>query len=90
MKNLQTLIILIFSGSFLFAQNQTIEITGKVIESSSGEPIALASVMIEDKTTKELITGVTTEMDGTFKVETDSKDFNIKISFIGLNNKTIS
>ena len=46
--------------------------------------------MIGDNKTKAAITGVTTELDGEFKVETNATDFYIEISFIGFENKTIT
>ncbi len=89
MKYLLSFFILIFFSPFLFAQNQTIEITGKVVESASQQAIGFATVMITDKNTEELLTGMTTATDGTFKVETNTEEFYVSISFIGLENKVI-
>ncbi|MEM6967254.1 MAG: outer membrane beta-barrel family protein, partial [Bacteroidota bacterium] len=52
--------------------------------------VEFATVMIGDNSTKTAITGVTTELDGTFTVTTNSTDFYVEISFIGFDNKTIT
>lgn len=73
----------IFIANGLFAQNKSIEIKGIVLESNNQQPIEFATVMVTDKETAQSITGATTEIDGSFKVQTDSPDFYIEISFIG-------
>ena len=90
MKFLNILLLIFISTNALLAQNQKIEITGTILEINSQDPVGFATVMIADKTTKKIITGVTTEMDGTFKAETNTADFYIEISFIGFINKTIT
>ena len=88
MKYLKILILVLISSNFSFAQN--IVITGKVVDNINQQPVEFATVMIGDNKTKTAITGVTTELDGTFKAETNSTDFFIEISFIGFANKTIT
>lgn len=90
MNYLKTLLFILISSNFLFAQNQKIEITGTVLDKNSQNPVEFATVMIGDNKTKAAITGVTTELDGEFKVETNATDFYIEISFIGFENKTIT
>ncbi len=89
MKYLPTLLILIFTNS-LFAQDQEIEIMGKVVESGSQQAIEFATVMLKDKNTEKLLTGMTTGADGTFKVITTTAEFYVEVSFIGLEHKTIT
>jgi outer membrane receptor protein involved in Fe transport len=72
------------------AQSQNIVITGKVVDNVNQQPVEFATVMIGDKKTKAAITGVTTDLDGTFKVVTEATDFFIEFSFIGFENKTIN
>ncbi len=88
MKYLYLIFLIIFSTNFLFAQKT--EIKGIVIEKSSQQPVGFATVIVADKNSKETITGVTTEMDGTFKIETNATNFYLEISFIGFVNKTIT
>ena len=72
----------------LYAQN--IEIKGKVIEASSNLPLAYATVVLFDSATKQTITGVITADDGTFKIETATKQCYLQISFMGFVPKTIT
>ena len=89
MKYLQTLILIIFAN-FLFAQDQKIEIVGKVVERGSQQAIEFATVMIKDKNSEKLITGITTGIDGTFTVETNTTEFYVEVSCIGLEHKIIT
>lgn len=90
MKYLKILLLLLLSSNFLFAQNQKVVITGTVLDGKSQSPVEFATVMLGDNKTKTAITGVTTELNGTFKLETNATDFYIEISFIGFSNKTIT
>lgn len=76
--------------TFLFAQNDAIEITGKVVESVNREPVEFATVLIADKGTEAAITGVTTDVDGSFNIETAASDFYVQISFIGYETQVIT
>jgi outer membrane receptor protein involved in Fe transport len=90
MKYLKILLLVLIASNFSFAQNQGIVIIGKVVHDVNQQPVEFATVMLGDKKTKAAITGVTTELDGTFQAETDATDFYLKISFIGFVNKTIT
>ncbi|SEQ15805.1 Outer membrane receptor proteins, mostly Fe transport [Hyunsoonleella jejuensis] len=83
------LIVAIYSfGCLLSAQD--IQIKGQVIEETSKQPLAYATVALFDNTTKQTITGVITSDDGSFKIETEATQFYIQISFMGFVSKTIS
>jgi len=83
------LIVAIYSfGCFLSAQD--IQIKGQVIEETSKQPLAYATVALFDNATKQTITGVITSDDGSFKIETDATQFYIQISFMGFVSKTIT
>ncbi|MFK7772292.1 MAG: TonB-dependent receptor [Saprospiraceae bacterium] len=90
MKYFKILLLILVSSNLLLAQNQKIEIIGTVLDGNSQNPVEFATVMIGDKNSKAAITGVTTELDGTFIVETSATDFFIEVSFIGFANKTIT
>ncbi len=64
-------------------------ITGKVVENESQQAIEFATVMIKEQTTQQLLTGITTETDGTFKVQTNTANFYVEVSFIGLETKIL-
>ncbi|TBN18575.1 outer membrane beta-barrel family protein [Hyunsoonleella pacifica] len=88
LKQLFYTIFMCCFGSLISAQS--IEIRGKVIEETTKQPLPYATVAILDEVTNETITGVITKEDGTFKIETNSKQFYIQISFIGFVSKTIT
>ncbi|WP_233702535.1 TonB-dependent receptor domain-containing protein [Hyunsoonleella flava] len=77
-----------FFGNIVFAQN--IEIKGKVVEETTKQSLAYATVALVDSTTQETITGVITAEDGTFKIETTYDQFHVQISFMGFVSKTIT
>ncbi len=90
MKHSLLLSILLFVFNFLNAQNQKLIIRGKVIESNSEQPIEFATIMLEDSQSKALITGATTELDGTFEIETNTAaEFYLTISFMGFKTQII-
>ena len=72
---------MLFSQTAL-AQN-TITITGKIIETNNGEPIEFATVLVGDPINQKPIVGTTTLQDGSFVLETTASDFYIEVSFIG-------
>ncbi|MBU2905140.1 TonB-dependent receptor family protein [Arenibacter algicola] len=65
-----------------------VTIKGTVVEESSGQPIAYATVMVGDNETKKPIDGTTTMDDGSFSLETDASDYYIEVSFLGFRTKT--
>ena len=65
-----------------------VTIKGTVVEESSGQPIAYATVMVGDNETKKPIDGTTTLDDGSFSLETDASDYYIEVSFLGFRTKT--
>jgi outer membrane receptor protein involved in Fe transport len=82
------LIFLISASSGLLAQGK-INITGKVVEAYSQQPVEFATVMIADTKTENPITGTTTDIDGNFQVEVESSDFYVEVSFIGFATKRV-
>ena len=79
------LLLLLWIG----AQGQAVQISGKVVESISKEPVEFATIMVAESGTGHLITGATTSVDGTFQLETEATAFYIEISFIGFQSKII-
>ena len=65
-----------------------VTIKGTVVEESSGQPIAYATVMVGDNETKKPLDGTTTMDDGSFSLETDATDYYIEVSFLGFRTKT--
>ncbi len=90
MKVLPVLLLtLLISFRPLMAQDKAINISGKVVESSSQQPLDYATVKLLDAQTEQLITGTTTAANGTFTLETEATDFHVEVGFIGFVAKTI-
>ncbi len=73
----------------LIAQKETMVIKGTVLESNSGQAIEFATIMVSDKETKDVVAGVTTDLEGKFEVRVKQKNVQVQISFIGFVSKTI-
>ena len=82
-----TLFLALLITNISLAQKGEIEIVGTVVEQSSGQPVAFATVLVGDKTTQKGITGTTTLDDGSFSLKTDAQNYFIEISFIGFEKK---
>ncbi|MBC8767347.1 TonB-dependent receptor [Arenibacter sp. BSSL-BM3] len=87
----KNLVQLLIATSFILYCPVTmaqVTIKGTVVEESSGQPIAYATVMVGDNETKKPIDGTTTMDDGSFSLETDASDYYIEVSFLGFRTKT--
>ena len=84
------LVLCVFSIFMAFTQNSEIKISGQVLDSLSKQPVAFATVLVVEKNTKKALTGTTTLEDGTFTLEANTSNFQIKISFLGFKTKTIN
>ncbi|MCB4799443.1 TonB-dependent receptor domain-containing protein [Neotamlana laminarinivorans] len=87
--------IKLFAFSFLllfvsYSHAQSIEIKGKILDETSNEPLAYATVLVADSETKQPISGTTTAEDGSFYLNTDAKSFYIEVSYIGFISKTFN
>lgn len=90
MKHLLLLAIFLFLfGAIGYAQQKRTTLTGKVVEKSSGQPIAYATVLVADNETQQAIDGTTTLENGTFLLETNASNYYIEISFIGFEKKVL-
>lgn len=92
-KNTMRTIILavsLFLSGFVFSQENTTIIKGILTEEGSDRPIEFANVVLRAINSERLISGTTSQMDGSFILETDEIAFRIEISFIGYKTKTIS
>ena len=72
------------------AQQNTIEISGKVIDNDDNQPIEYATISVINKVSKKPITGTITKPNGTFSLKTEANNFYIEVSFIGYTTKTIT
>lgn len=74
----------------LYGQNDPIVIQGTILDASSEDPIPYATIMVNDKASAQMLTGTSTEDDGTFRITTTSTEITLQISFMGFETKTIT
>jgi len=77
------LISILGMGQALLSQSES-EITGHIIDASSGEPVDFSSVAVLQKTDSSLITGVTTDFEGKFELSIPAnEDYLLRVSYLG-------
>ncbi len=91
-------LFLIFTTTLSFSQkksnNNTFQISGKVIDKETNQPLEYATIILKDLST-EKITGGISNIKGVFTVSSVKGNYNITIEFLGFepisfNNKEIS
>lgn len=89
-KNTLSLFFLIATGSFAIAQDNEIEVVGTLVEEATSQAVPYATIVIKEKNTTNVITGTTSDDNGSFSVTTTTPNFYIEVSFMGYKTKTIS
>ncbi|MEL7222423.1 MAG: carboxypeptidase-like regulatory domain-containing protein, partial [Bacteroidota bacterium] len=74
----------------LLAQTESIAVSGTIVDGQSEEAVAFATVVLMDSATKQVLSGTTTDIDGSFIVETSKEQFVVQVSYIGYVTKTIT
>ena len=88
-KNTLFLFVIVFISTNTIAQHKVLTITGTLIEDTTSQPVPYATVVLNDSNTNKMITGTTSEDDGTFRMTTSKSNFYVEISFMGFETKTI-
>ena len=88
MKKTILVISLLFSV-FIFSQENSLTISGKIIDSDSNTPLEYATISVFDSKNQNLINGVISDNSGYFTVEISKGIYNLKIEFISFNTKII-
>ncbi len=88
-NHILALVLACFYFTPMLSQN-TMNITGKVLESNTNIPVEYATIAIFDNDSKKAITGTITKEDGSFSLTTEATNFYIEISFIGFETKIIA
>lgn len=83
MKNMRTLLLLLFAAISLSVSAQTVTLKGNVID-TNGEPIIGASVVEKGNTTN----GTITNLDGKFSIKIDGKKI-LVVSYIGMKTQEV-
>ena len=82
-KNMRSLLLILFSAISLSVSAQTITVKGNV-KDTSGEPVIGASVVEKGNTSN----GTITDLDGNFSIKVDGKK-TLVISYIGMKSKEV-
>ncbi|MEC3964714.1 TonB-dependent receptor domain-containing protein [Flagellimonas halotolerans] len=75
------LTLAIFKGKAQQDQ-KNITITGKVVDSESGQPLEYATFVLQNTDNPDKVTGGITDLSGNFEVETTPGTYNIRVEFI--------
>lgn len=93
---MKKLLILCLFASLLFSftTEKMVQIKGQVIDESTHNPLGFATVTLLDAATKNLVTGVSTDESGLFKLKVPTGTYDIKIEYLAfksyvIENKTI-
>tara|TARA_R110000850_G_C9996309_1_gene468353 strand:- start:83811 stop:86282 length:2472 start_codon:yes stop_codon:yes gene_type:complete len=89
MKKLLLLFAFFFTSNFIIAQSQSFDVSGKILEESSGQPLEYATVSFNKAGTNEIVTGGITDLDGNFIIEVPEGSYDIKFEFISYESKFI-
>ncbi|QCX38674.1 TonB-dependent receptor [Aureibaculum algae] len=84
-----TFLLFSIACNFSFSQN-TIEVSGTLIEAETKQAVPYATVVFFDKTSKAIIKGITSDDDGSFSTTINNPNFYIEISFMGFATKSIT
>lgn len=88
MKKTILVISLLFSV-FIFSQENSLTISGKIIDSDFNTPLEYATISVFDSKNQNLINGVISDNSGYFTVEISKGIYDLKIEFISFNTKII-
>ncbi len=77
---------LLFNGVNVFAQRS---VDGRLVDSSTKEPLAFATISVLNAEDASLVTGAVTDMDGRFSVEVADGDYIARIQFVTYSMKEI-
>lgn len=84
------ILILMCASNYVLGQDKGIEITGTLIEEETSHPVPYATVVLSDKSTNKIITGVTSNDNGKFSITSSNANFYIEINFMGFETKIIT
>jgi len=90
MKNITLLLFYLLTSTYLFAQkpnNESISITGKVIDANTKQPLEYATIVLKNTKTQTVSGGIT-DQNGSFNIKTPKGTYQINVEFISF--KTIN
>ena len=78
---------LLFITLSIQSQKVFTTVSGLVLDSISKSPLENATVIVRDVFSNEIISGISSNQEGSFKIYTDTQDFILEIKLIGYENK---
>ena len=86
---LRSILFLSLSFITLSTQSQKVftTVSGLVLDSISKSPLENATVIVRDVFSNEIISGISSNQEGSFKIYTDTQDFILEIKLIGYEDK---
>ena len=88
MKKFLFLLVTLIS-SIVNSQQNTMTVSGIIIDSESNIPLEYATVSISNSKNTEILYGVITDSEGKFNLEVSKGVYNIKIEYISFKHKLI-
>ena len=85
---IQFCLLLSFLPFFVLAQ-ETHQITGKIIDQESSEPVAFAQVALFEPGNETPVAGTVTKDNGSFKMDVTEGEYKMEVVFVGYNEKEI-
>lgn len=82
MKKLLLLLVTLFTFTFSFSQDREFQVSGSIIEKSSGLPLEFATISFTKSGTSEIVTGGVTDFDGNFKIDVPEGTYDIQFEYI--------
>lgn len=77
------LLLTFFTTSAQTRPNQnSITISGKVVDQDSGQPLEYATFVLQDANSPDKVTGGITDLDGNFEVQASPGQYNIRVEYI--------
>jgi len=89
MKKITLLLLCLLTSTYLLAQkpsNETISITGKVVDANTNQPLEYATVVLKNTET-QVVSGGITDQTGSFNIKNPKGTYEISVEFISF--KTI-
>lgn len=91
--HLLLLLVCVMCASGAYADSSVgkgnVTITGTVVQQGTGQPLEFVTVVVVEKQSDVPIEATTTAADGSFVLHTHSRNFYVKISFIGFKTKSV-
>ncbi|WP_299311993.1 TonB-dependent receptor [uncultured Aquimarina sp.] len=90
MKKTILLLFTIIIGTSSYSQQSEIQITGKIIDDETKEPLEYATVSFISLKENKIVTGGITEPNGNFSIQVPKGIYNVSVEYISFKTKTLA